>query len=68
MLRLFIVSVLFANSLLAFNIKSLFTYTFNDNISYDLEKAKEIYFKNKCNACHGENGKKILMVKEPLKT
>ncbi|HEC1774694.1 TPA: c-type cytochrome [Campylobacter lari] len=67
MLRLFIVSVLFFNSLLAFNVKSLFTYTFNDNISYDLGKAKEIYFKNKCNTCHGENGEKISYGKRALK-
>ncbi|EPE3794535.1 c-type cytochrome [Campylobacter lari] len=67
MLRLFIVSVLFANSLLAFNVKSLFTYTFNDNISYNLEKAKEIYFKNKCNTCHGENGEKKSYGKRALK-
>ncbi|QOR00762.1 c-type cytochrome [Campylobacter sp. 2014D-0216] len=58
MLRLLIIGILFINSAMAFNVKSLFTYTFNDNISYDLDKAKEIYFKNKCNTCHGENGEK----------
>ncbi|EAH9416917.1 c-type cytochrome [Campylobacter lari] len=67
MLRLFIVSVLFTNSLLALNVKSLFTYTFNDSISYNLEKAKEVYFKNKCNTCHGENGEKNSYGKRALK-
>ncbi|WP_412175253.1 c-type cytochrome [Campylobacter sp. IFREMER_LSEM_CL2090] len=67
MLRSFIISILFINSLMAFNIKSLFTYTFNDNISYDLKKAKEIYFKNKCNTCHGENGEKNSYGKKAIK-
>ncbi|AJC86554.1 c-type cytochrome [Campylobacter sp. RM16704] len=67
MLRLIITSIFFINSLMAFNIKSLFTYTFNDNISYDLTKAKELYFKNKCNTCHGENGEKKSYGKRAIK-
>ncbi|CAM4182512.1 c-type cytochrome [Campylobacter armoricus] len=68
MLRLLaMIGILFISSSIAFNIKSLLTYTFNDNVSYDLTKAKDIYFKNKCNTCHGDNGEKNSYGKKAIK-
>ncbi|TWO24685.1 c-type cytochrome [Campylobacter insulaenigrae] len=58
MLRLILFVLFFTNSLMAFNVKSLLTYTFNGNTNYDTQKAKKIYFDNKCNVCHGDNGEK----------
>ncbi|MCW1360619.1 c-type cytochrome [Campylobacter sp. US33a] len=41
------------------SLKSLFSYTF-DGASYDMAKAKELYFEKKCHICHGDNGEKIV--------
>ncbi|TXE81941.1 c-type cytochrome [Campylobacter peloridis] len=67
MFRIILTSFLFISSLMAFNVKSLLTYTFNDNTSYDIEKAKNIYFQNKCNVCHGDNGEKTSFNKRAIK-
>jgi len=48
-------------------LKSLFTYTFDENKHYDLEKAKDLYFKKKCDVCHGIQGEKQGVGKKALK-
>ncbi len=67
MLRLILFVLFFTNSLLAFNVKSLLTYTFNGNTDYDMQKSKEIYFINKCNVCHGDNGEKTSYGKKSIR-
>lgn len=67
MLRLALFIFALTSSLIAFNVKSLLTYTFNDNVSYNMQKAKKIYFENKCNVCHGDNGEKNEFGKRAIK-
>lgn len=67
MLRLILLSIFLVNFAMAFNVKSLLTYTFDGNVNYDISKAKEIYFKNKCQACHGDNGEKTDFDKRAIK-
>ncbi|MBM0637226.1 cytochrome c [Campylobacter sp. VicNov18] len=63
---LFVSSVLIV-TLFGINLKSLFTYTFDVNKKYDMEKAKTIYFKNKCHTCHGDNAQKSVIGSRILK-
>ncbi|TKX29897.1 c-type cytochrome [Campylobacter estrildidarum] len=58
MFRLLFVSSVFIVALFGVNLKSFLTYTFDANKQYNLAEAKKIYFKNKCNACHGDNAEK----------
>lgn len=55
MIPLILASVLNAFSI---NLNSFLTYTFPDK-SYDMKIAKETYFKNKCNECHGPKGMQL---------
>lgn len=54
MYRYFIIFA-FSLNVFAFSLNSLLTYTFPDK-SYDMKKAKQIYFDKKCNQCHGPKG------------
>ncbi|MBZ7936412.1 c-type cytochrome [Campylobacter sp. B0100352/1] len=56
--RLFFISSIFIVALFGVSLKSIFGYTFDANKQYNLAEAKKIYFKNKCNVCHGDNGEK----------
>lgn len=56
--RLFFMSSIFIVALFGISLKSIFSYTFDANKQYNLAEAKKIYFKNKCNVCHGDNGEK----------
>lgn len=58
MFRYIFLSSIFSIALFGISFKSLLTYTFDSNKQYDKIKAKEIYFKNKCNTCHGDQGEK----------
>ncbi|XGQ70417.1 cytochrome c [Campylobacter hepaticus] len=59
-IRCFFITSILIVALFGINLKSLFTYTFNANKQYDIQKAQTIYFKNKCNTCHGDKGEKSL--------
>ncbi|MBZ7930794.1 MULTISPECIES: c-type cytochrome [Campylobacter] len=56
--RLFFASSIFMVALFGVSLKSIFGYTFDANKKYNLIEAKKIYFNNKCNICHGDNGEK----------
>lgn len=58
MFRYIFLSSAFSIALFGITLKSLLNYTFDPNKQYDMVKAKEIYFKNKCNICHGDQGEK----------
>lgn len=53
--------------LFGINLKSLFTYTFDTEKSYNLQSARELYFKKKCNTCHGDEGEKKIGNSKVLK-
>lgn len=61
MFRYIFLSGIFSVALFGISFKSLLTYTFDPNKQYDMVKAKEIYFKNKCNTCHGDEGEKKIV-------
>lgn len=67
MFRLLIISSIFVVGLFAVNLKSFFTYTFDANKQYDMQKAKELYFNNKCNVCHGDKAEKSVSGSRKLK-
>ncbi|MFQ6341397.1 c-type cytochrome [Campylobacter sp. VTCC 70190] len=58
MIRILFISSLLVAMLFGVNLKSFLTYTFDANKQYDIEKARTLYFKNKCNTCHGDTGEK----------
>lgn len=58
MFRWIVLSCFFSVLLFGVNLKSFFTYTFDANKNYDLQSAKELYFKKKCNTCHGDEAEK----------
>ncbi|TKX33164.1 c-type cytochrome [Campylobacter aviculae] len=58
MFRFLFISSVFIVALFGVNLKSFLTYTFDTNKQYDMAKAKDLYFKNKCNTCHGDNAEK----------
>ena len=67
MIRWLFLSSIFALGLFGFDLKSLFTYTFDASKNYDTQKGKELYFHNKCHTCHGELGEKSSANFEALK-
>lgn len=58
MLRWLFLSSVFLAGIFGVNVKSFFTYTFDASKDYDIQKAKKLYFSNKCHTCHGEVGEK----------
>ncbi|HIF9959331.1 TPA: c-type cytochrome [Campylobacter coli] len=67
MFRYSIILSIFVVALFGINLKSFFTYTFDANKQYDMAQAKDLYFKNKCNVCHGENAEKSITGSKVLK-
>ena len=67
MTRFLFIGLLLAVSAFGINLKSFLTYTFDANKDYDFEKGKELYFKNKCNSCHGDNAEKSVSGSKMLK-
>ncbi|MBS4275047.1 c-type cytochrome [Campylobacter vulpis] len=53
----FLVSI-FIVGLFGINLKSFFTYTFDSGKTYDMQKAKDLYFQKKCQTCHGDTGER----------
>ncbi|EAJ7725624.1 c-type cytochrome [Campylobacter jejuni] len=66
-IRWLFISSIFVVALFGINLKSFFTYTFDTNKQYDMEKAKALYFQNKCNTCHGDNAEKSVIGSRILK-
>ncbi|ECW7685641.1 cytochrome C, partial [Campylobacter jejuni] len=66
-IRWLFISSIFVVALFGINLKSFFTYTFDANKQYDMEKAKALYFQNKCNTCHGDNAEKSVIGSRILK-
>lgn len=66
-IRWLFISSIFVVALLGINLKSFFTYTFDANKQYDMKKAKNLYFQNKCNTCHGDNAEKSVAGSRVLK-
>lgn len=52
------ISSIFIVGLFGVSLKSFFTYTFDASKNYDMQSAKDLYFRNKCQTCHGEVGEK----------
>ncbi|EAI3387812.1 TPA: c-type cytochrome [Campylobacter coli] len=67
MFRYLAVFSVFVVALFGINLKSFFTYTFDANKQYDMVQAKDLYFKNKCNTCHGDNAEKSVVGSRTLK-
>ncbi|EGK7561235.1 c-type cytochrome [Campylobacter coli] len=67
MFRYSIILSIFVVALFGINLKSFFTYTFDANKQYDMTQAKDLYFKNKCNVCHGDNAEKSITGSKVLK-
>lgn len=67
MFRYSIILSIFVVALFGINLKSFFTYTFDVNKQYDMTRAKDLYFKNKCNVCHGDNAEKSITGSKVLK-
>ncbi|EAH5484203.1 TPA: c-type cytochrome [Campylobacter coli] len=67
MFRYSIILSIFVVALFGINLKSFFTYTFDANKQYDMAQAKDLYFKNKCNVCHGDNAEKSITGSKVLK-
>ncbi|ARE81019.1 c-type cytochrome [Campylobacter helveticus] len=53
----FLISI-FIVGLFGVNLKSFFTYTFDAGKTYDMQKARDLYFQKKCQTCHGDNGER----------
>ncbi|EML8145896.1 c-type cytochrome [Campylobacter jejuni] len=66
-IRWLFISSIFVVALFGISLKSFFTYTFDANKQYDMEKAKALYFQNKCNTCHGDNAEKSVIGSRILK-
>ncbi len=67
MFRYLTIFSIFVVALFGINLKSFFTYTFDANKQYDMVQAKDLYFKNKCNTCHGDNAEKSVAGSRVLK-
>ncbi|EAL5561796.1 c-type cytochrome [Campylobacter coli] len=67
MFRYLTIFSIFVVVLFGINLKSFFTYTFDANKQYDMVQAKDLYFKNKCNTCHGDNAEKSVAGSRVLK-
>ncbi|EOH3964483.1 cytochrome c [Campylobacter coli] len=67
MFRYLTIFSIFVVALFGINLKSFFTYTFDANKQYDMVQAKDLYFKNKCNTCHGDNAEKNVAGSRVLK-
>lgn len=67
MFRYLTIFSIFVIALFGINLKSFFTYTFDANKQYDMVQAKDLYFKNKCNTCHGDNAEKSVAGSRVLK-
>ncbi|HEB7578508.1 c-type cytochrome [Campylobacter coli] len=67
MFRYLTIFSIFVLALFGINLKSFFTYTFDANKQYDMVQAKDLYFKNKCNTCHGDNAEKSVAGSRVLK-
>ncbi|KAA6225391.1 c-type cytochrome [Campylobacter sp. LR291e] len=57
---IFILFFLSLNFAFGVSLKSLFDYSFDADKVYDTQRAKELYFKKRCNTCHGDMGEKKL--------
>ena len=67
MFRYLTIFSIFVVALFGINLKSFFTYTFDANKQYDMVQAKDLYFKNKCNTCHGDNAENSVAGSRVLK-
>ena len=67
MFRYLTIFSIFVVALFGINLKSFFTYTFDANKQYDMVQAKDLYFKNKCSTCHGDNAEKSVAGSRVLK-